>query len=70
MGNVDFIVPGLSVAAVHSTCNVRRKHSPCGHKGDLGCCQERVKIATVKGTVLKAHFTEQRTILGVIPYAK
>jgi len=28
------------------------------------------KWAAVKGTVLKAHFTEQRTILGVIPYTK
>ena len=28
------------------------------------------KWAADKGTVLKAHFTEQRTILGVIPYAE
>ena len=30
------------------------------------------KLATVKGTVLKVHFTEQKTILGVtcIPYAE
>ena len=28
------------------------------------------KWAAVKDTVLKAHFTEQRTILGVIPYAE
>ena len=73
MGNVDFIIPGLSVAVVHLPVMSEENTAHAGVRVTLDAVKKESilpKWAAVKGTVLKAHFTEQRTILGVIPFTK